>query len=534
MPDFAVPRHRRHRFALALTSGGLLSLAYVYPYCFVLAWIGLVPLLLALRGAGRRESYALGVAMGLALYVGSTYWVAEFLVALKGYGTMQSLAVAALYWIYSAQAWGIIALLYAWLARAAAVPRVVLFPVIVVTVCIGFPTLFTTRFGETQSHFLPAVQAIEFTGLYGLDFLIALANAVLYRTLAPAPDARERAAMTWAAAVVLLWFGYGLYAVGAWKRDMEAWDTVRIGLVQSNEAPSIGIPAPHPGYSRAYPPEMPLTAALARAGAEVVIWPETRFKGYFEHEHVRRAYQHELAVLEVPLLFHDQHRVYGNAGVQEYNTAVFLGRDGNPAGTYRKIQRIAFGEYIPLVSGIPALRAWLLSYFAFNEIAPGNGPAVFRTGRLALTPLICYEVAFPLHVAESLAGRPEGKVLVTLSNDSWFGATRQPFMHGYTSALRAVEHRVPLVHVLNNGPSLVVAPDGRFLFRGDFRAAGGYLVDLPYAPDRGGSLFSRHPYWFISVLYAVLALAFASAALRARRVRPKAEPQRPPDAAPRR
>jgi apolipoprotein N-acyltransferase len=48
------------------------------------------------------------------------------------------------------------------------------------------------------------------------------------------------------------------------------------------------------------------------------------------------------------------------------------------------------------------------------------------------------------------------------------------------SILRAVENRLPFVHVMNNGPSVVVLPNGRVLFQSQFREAGGYLVDVPY------------------------------------------------------
>lgn len=499
------------RIAFAIASGGLLALAYLYPPFWALSWVGWAPLLLAIEGTRVRSAYALGSLAGATLHIGATYWVATFIAALKGYDALFSLGIASLLWLYSAQAIGIVAALFVWLKRASPIPAWLLFPVIVVTACVGFPTLFTVRLGETQSSFLPALQAIEFTGLYGLDFVIAFVNGAIFCWIARAPEPVWRSGAIAAGVLVALWLGYGVYALAAWDKDIAASASVRIGLVQPNEAPHIEIPGPHPGYSRGYPREMEVTSNLVANGAELVIWPETRFKGYLDNDYVQRAFQGELRTLRTPLLFQDQHHVYRDDRAHEYNTAVFVNADGNLAGTYRKRQRIAFGEYVPIIGDIPAVRSWAQRYLAVDEVSAGGTAQVFRTGRFALVPLICYEVAFPVFVAKSLPADARGSILVILSNDSWFGDTREPHMHARTAVLRAVENRVPLIHVLNNGPSTIVAPDGRILFQSKFRATGGYVVDMPYAQTRGGSFFSRHPYWFLTLLYTLLVLIVLSA-----------------------
>lgn len=63
----------------------------------------------------------------------------------------------------------------------------------------------------------------------------------------------------------------------------------------------------------------------------------------------------------------------------------------------------------------------------------------------------------------------QGTVLIGLSSNGWFGDTVQPYQHVNASILRAVENRLPFVHVLNNGPSVVVLPNGRVVFQSQFR-----------------------------------------------------------------
>jgi apolipoprotein N-acyltransferase len=491
------------RFAGAAASGVLLALPSAYAPLFALGWFAWVPLLLALRQTSLKQSYALGVTAGLCFYIVATAWITEFLVMLKGYGALTSAMLGVLYWLYSAQVVGVIALLYAWLQRSKRIPALAVLPLIIVVAYDAFPTLFTLRLGESQSYFLPALQAVEFTGVHGLDCVIVSINIVLFAMLEP-PTPQQRWVVRGAAVLIGTWFAYGYYANLHWDERMARWSRVRIGIVQPNQPASLEIPPPQPGYSRAYPPEMAQTRELAAAGADLVIWPETRFKGYFDFEHVRRAFHREIGTLTTPLLFHDTQRRDVDGVQREYNTALLIDEQGHFAGSYHKRRLIAFGEYLPLLDYAPTLQAWAQQYFGFQPVSAGTAPAVFRTARLAIVPLICYEAVFPHFVADSLARQPTGKVLATLSNDTWFGDTRQPYIHTSISILRAVENRVPLVHVVNNGPSLVVAPNGRVLFRSAFRTAGSYLVELPYAADSGGSFFSRHPRWFINAAYLVL------------------------------
>ncbi|MBC7983350.1 MAG: apolipoprotein N-acyltransferase [Candidatus Obscuribacterales bacterium] len=493
---------------MAALSGLLLALPFLHTSLFAFCWLAFVPLLLAIRHATARESYLLGLVAGLAFQICATYWIVDFVATLKGYNATLSFAVALLFWFYCAQVTGLVALLFTWIKRLALAHEIILFPVLFVALYNLFPVPFTVRPGESQSQFLIAIQAIEFTGVYGLDFVIAMTNVTVYLWFDRDAHRNRLVVTLVVAAVLVAWLGYGVHATSIWSKRLATWSSVPVGIVQPNEIPSIDTPPSKLGYSRAYPLEMELTEQLVAAGAELIIWPETRFKGYLAHDHVRRAFQHRLAAMATPLVFQDTDRVYLDGHKTEYNTAVFIDSNGQLAGTYRKIQRIAFGEYIPLLEDIPAIRSWAGQYFGdfFSEVSPGNGPAVFNANPMKIAPLICYEVMFPIFTARALEGSPKGKVLVTLSNDGWFGDTRQHYQHLHASSLRAVENRVPLIHVLNNGPSSVIAPDGRFVFKAELGVAGGYLADVPYSPSAGGSLFSRHPQWFIFTVYWGLAL----------------------------
>ena len=79
-----------------------------------------------------------------------------------------------------------------------------------------------------------------------------------------------------------------------------------------------------------------------------------------------------------------------------------------------------------------------------------------------------------------------------------------------------------MIHALNNGPSVAILPNGRFLFISDYHQAGGYLVDLPYSKESGGSLFSRYPWIVLSIVYFILMFSIFIKLPLARRIKLKA------------
>ena len=133
-----------------------------------------------------------------------------------------------------------------------------------------------------------------------------------------------------------------------------------------------------------------------------------------------------------------------------------------------------------------------------------------KTNIFNIIPLICYETMFPTFVgkavSEALTNDQTGGLLVGLSSDGWFGLTHQPYQHVNNSILRAVENRLPLVHVLNNGPSIVVMPNGNVIFTTDAHQTGGFIVDVPYGEKSRGSFFSHHPLLFIYTVYGLMSL----------------------------
>ncbi|RBP50680.1 apolipoprotein N-acyltransferase [Arenicella xantha] len=511
----------------------LLSAAFIRQSDFFFTWIAFVPLLFALEKASLKRSYLLGLFGGLVAYAMAMYWMVDFIVLSKGLTRLESTLLAFIVWLYCAHQIAAITLIFQWLRRATTVSEFLLFPIIVAAMTVYFPVLFPMKLAETQSDFLPALQATQWVGTHGLDALIALVNIIVFYSihrfipLAPRGEAPGKLAWLIAGFIVIVWFSYGHSSYRWWQQETTAWDKLKVGIVQPNETPTLGKTIQHVGYSLSFPPEMHMTERLSELGAKIVVWPEAQPKGYLNHQQVQHAFAARTQDLAVQLIFQDtsQRRNALTGKIEsQYNTAIMIDATGSELGQYQKLKRIPFGEYLPWFVGEPASKAaikrWLGDFL--NEIQAGDQFLSFDTESATIIPLICYETTFPAFVGTAVhksrlergqTDRPGG-LLLGLSNDGWFGSSIQPYQHIMSSTLRAVENRLPLVHVTNNGPSIVVSPSGDRLFESDFRRAAGYLVDVPISNKAQGSFYSQHPALFDRALLALLILICGLALVR--------------------
>jgi apolipoprotein N-acyltransferase len=507
------------RCLLAALAGLLLFLPCVDARFFPTGWIAFLPLLIAIEGRSPRQSYLLGALAGTVFWAGTTYWLGSFVTALKGYPPPYNHLAAAGFWLYAGQSLGISTMVLQWVRERLGISVVFAFPVVFVTIFSLYPMMWGVRIGEGQSAFLPALQAVDITGANGLDFMLAMTGAAIYAAIAGRRQASDASALGMAGVLLLGWFGYGYYSLYHWDGEIAGWSTKRIGIVQPDDRPSVEVPKLPRGYSWMHPPEMEMTKRLAERGAELVVWPEARFKGYFYYDAVRQAYRQSLREAGTALLFHDVEPGAGAAGSGDYNSAGLIGADGELVGSYRKIKRFPFGEYLPVVGEVPVLRALVTQVFGefLREMGAGEAHQVLAAAGLRVVPKICYESAFPAFVADALADDPRGAVLVVMSQDGWFGDSAQPFQHLRGSSVRAVENRVPLVHAINGGPSGVVLPSGRIAFQTTPYVRSESVVDIPYSATNGGSFYTQYPRLFIYSVYAAFGLLVVLALLRRRR-----------------
>lgn len=493
----------------ALSCASLCAISALFPQFYALGWIAFVPFLLGLQQCRSAwQAYGFGLLTGFLAFSLSAYWMAEFIRIFKDYSFTHSASLSSLYWFYCAQTFAIIAVLTRYGRRGNAVLWV--FPTVLTLVFAYYPALFPWQIGNAQNEFLVAIQAIDITGVSGLDFILGLVNVLIAQALIGRPVFFQRSALA-AYVLVAAWFIYGVFSLAYWDNVADKWETLKVGLVQPDEPPIIGTPDARSGFSLSYPVEMDLTEQLAAAGADLVIWPEYN-RQYYNQLFVKAAYQRQVANLASPLLLQSIEEEGSGEQLRKFNTVTLLDESGDQVGKYRKIKRIALAEYLPLFANSETVKGWVRHYMGefFDNYSAGPGPKSFAVGNASIQPFICYEIIFPYFVAASTAAAG-GDILTVQSNNGWFGDTRVPYQHGGASVLRSVENRRPLVHVMNNGLGVVSLPSGRTLLHTAHHDIAGYLLDVPYRKNGITTFYSRFPYWLLTLLGLGLVLMMVRA-----------------------
>jgi apolipoprotein N-acyltransferase len=129
-------------------------------------------------------------------------------------------------------------------------------------------------------------------------------------------------------------------------------------------------------------------------------------------------------------------------------------------GTYDKVHRVMFGEYIPFADWFPFL--YRLTPLT-GGISAGAAPVVLESDGKHYSPNICYETVIPHVVRQQAlagAGAPPD-VLVNLTNDAWYWGSSELDMHLACGVFRAVETRIPLAIAANGGLSAWIDAAGR-------------------------------------------------------------------------
>lgn len=187
-----------------------------------------------------------------------------------------------------------------------------------------------------------------------------------------------------------------------------------------------------------------------------------------------------------------------------YNSLISLGEAG---GEYRKEHLVPFGEYLPL----EGLLGPLLDIFSIPMGSIGSGSAdqpPLLTHGLRLGVAICYEIVYPDLVRQRAM---EANVLLTVSNDTWFGRSIGPLQHMQMAQLRALENNRYLLRATNNGMTAVVTPEGRISEQIP-RFEAGVLTDRVQAME-GLTPFTRTGSW--PALCLALLMVLTGAILRA-------------------
>ena len=166
---------------------------------------------------------------------------------------------------------------------------------------------------------------------------------------------------------------------------------------------------------------------------------------------------------------------------------------GTAQRVYHKRRLVPFGEYVPLES-------WLRGSMHFFDLPmsvivrgpPGQAPLPFRYRgqQYQIAPAICYEIAYTRLVRQLAA---DAQILLTISNDAWFGTSIGPWQHMQIAQARAAENRKPVLRVTNNGISGLIGPQGKI--RATLPQFTRTQMQVTVTPQQGQTPYTRLGNW---------------------------------------
>jgi len=255
--------------------------------------------------------------------------------------------------------------------------------------------------------------------------------------------------------------------------------------------------------------------------ADIIIWPEAALPAVeawiedYLHAMDQEALRNNSALI-TGVISRESQVVGTEVEQQYYNALITLGQyDEAPhldsrytdkhANRYYKHQLLPIGEFVPfakLLRPLAPLFNLPMSSFTRGDIIQPN---IVAKG-LNIAPSICYEIAFSELLRNNVT--PETDVILTVSNDAWFGRSIGPHQHMQLAQMRAIELGRPVVRVTNNGITAVVNIHGEITARANqFEEL---VLRTTITGGTGQTYYHRYGHaptlWFTALVFALALL----------------------------
>jgi len=222
-----------------------------------------------------------------------------------------------------------------------------------------------------------------------------------------------------------------------------------VALIQGNIAPTIKWDESH--EQATLETYLALTQPFLNSKTNLIIWPEDAFPYYqtqsmdfLESLNQTVSADHSTLIFGLPLILGPQNHAYNGAIALDHGLQIYL-----------KHHLVPFGEYTPHF--MKNIADWL--NFPMSDFSPGPFiPDYFRTQETTIGVTICYESAFPMEFQTRMQS---AQLLISLSDDAWFGKSLGPWQHEQINQMRAKELGVYLLNSTNSGITTIINPEGK-------------------------------------------------------------------------
>jgi len=475
---------RGQKFLALFASGALLPLSLAPFYLWPVAIASMAVLFRNLQEQSLKQALAKSLVFGFGMFFAGVSWV---YVSIHEHGFIPAplaLIATTLFCLF-------IALLFALpFTLSALIPQkpaswLIGLPAIWVLsewfrswIFTGFPWLYS---GYTHTETWLSGWA-PIGGVMWLSFLTALAAAILSQLTQPHRNQRsvKLASLAIAAAVVS---GYFLQQVN-WTSP--TGKNLSVVLIQPNtDQNKKWVYSELEGILQELQSQ-----TQPHWGADIIIWPEAAIPTTpknvwkFLDRLDQQAKVNQTALIAGIPTYHSSKRLF-------FNSVIALGAN---RGQYNKTRLVPFGEYIPVESLLRGLIRFFNLPMSSFSLGDADQPLLNIAGEKIATA-ICYEIVYPNLVA-SMAR--EASMLLTVSNDAWFGRSIAPRQHMQMARMRALENAKPMMRGTSNGVTALVDHRGEITATIEQFSAGELSGNI--APRSGQTVFSQTGSWPIVIL----------------------------------
>ena len=461
---------------LTILSAILQVLIFPLPNLYLLSWIAVAPLLVALLRTRRPETlqlegnirllpatpgqgFVLGYLCGILWYAGNCYWVFNTMKQYGGIGGLGAAGLLLLFCLYLGLYLGFLGMFTALVAGKSVRAALVLVPFLWVAVELartrisGFPW---DLLGISQVDNIPLVRIARFTGVYGISLEIMIVNTAFAAAWAVRRGKRAPLLFAALAAAVLLQIARWI-PVPAFPTDHSAV------LVQEN-VPVLDSRQWTREYFLQTLTDLEYVSRVQTSPDQpkpsLIVWPESPAPFYngdpLFHDGLSQLARQTGAWI-----------VAGNVGVEStgvpsqnatalFNSASLISPEGDWVGRYDKVHLVPFGEYTPFKQWLSFASGLTQEVGTFTS---GTVRLPLQAGKQKLGIFICYESIFPEEVRQF--ARNGADVFVNISNDGWYGDSGAYAQHLKQARMRAVENARWLLRDTNTGVTAAIDPYGR-------------------------------------------------------------------------
>ena len=453
---------KRYRYWLAASSGIILFCSFPNVNFFPLAWVALVPLLVALAPVESwKSAFRVGYVAGFLFFAGLLlaiillYPYAHILTTTLGY--LLLVGYTALYFA-----------VFAVLVHQLPWQSGILYPLGAASIWVtlewvrswlltGFPW---GNIGYSQWNYPPGIQIASLTGVYGVSFIIVFFNAGIATLIRRRHEwQRELVALIVPCLIAMICLIYGYIAIA--RSENTPQKSMEVALIPGN-IPQIEKWEPK-NFPKIFARYINLTRKTTVHGPDVIVWPETTVRGqvlsgeWVNYNNHFKKMLREIGGISM-LIGATDLDAFGDL----YNRVISVSSEGEILGKYAKMHLVPFGEYVPLADFLPNFVQFQpFEHGKTVNLLPIANVEAMQTNKekIEVGTSICFESAFPNHFRQFV--KKGADVMGILTNDAWFEGTAFPELHLAMAPLRAVENRITVFRCANGGYSCIVDSFGR-------------------------------------------------------------------------